>query len=121
MTSQRNLIAAVFLMIIFMVTGIVCYAAFTPDKPEIPIRIMFQNKAGKVFYTHSVHAIDYAVDCEECHHLTSEAPEYNCSECHFAKGDAIMLSREDAMHGTCVKCHDEMGAGPVECAQCHSL
>ena len=122
MTSQRDLIIAIFLMIIFLITGIVCYASFTPPAPDNePMRIMFQTKAGKVLFNHSVHSFDYTSNCLECHHLTSFPPDFNCSECHFKKGDALMLSREDALHDQCIGCHDDMGAGPVECNSCHSL
>jgi hypothetical protein len=109
------------MMIIFMITGIVCYASFSPPVPDEPMRIMFQTKAGKVLFTHSVHSFDYTSDCVECHHLTSFPPGYDCSECHFQEGDALMLSREDAFHDQCIKCHDDMGEGPVECDACHSL
>ena len=121
MTSQRDLKVAIFMMIIFMITGIVCYASFSPPVPDEPMRIMFQTKAGKVLFTHSVHSFDYTSDCFECHHLTSFPPDYNCSECHFKEGDVLMLSREDAFHDQCIKCHDDMGEGPVECDACHSL
>ncbi len=121
MTSQRDLKVAIFMMIIFMITGIVCYASFSPPVPDEPMRIMFQTKAGKVLFTHSVHSFDYTSDCVECHHLTSFPPGYDCSECHFKEGDALMLSREDAFHDQCIKCHDDMGEGPVECDACHSL
>lgn len=121
MTSQRDLIIAVFLMVIFLITGIVCYASFTPPVTDEPMRIMFQTKAGKVLFTHSVHSSEYTSDCTECHHLTSFPPSFDCSECHFKEGDALMLSREGAFHDQCIKCHDYMGAGPVECDSCHTL
>ena len=121
MTSQRDLKIAILLMIIFLITGIVSYASFSPPVLDEPTRIMFQTKAGKVLFTHSVHSFDYTSDCTQCHHLTSFPPSFDCSECHFEKGDALMLSREDAFHDQCISCHDEMGAGPVECNTCHSL
>ncbi len=124
MTSQRDLKIAILLMIIFLITGIISYASFSPTAPNElnePTRIMFQTKAGKVLFTHSVHSFDYTSDCTECHHLTSFPPSFNCSECHFKKGDALMLSREDAFHDQCISCHDKMGSGPVECNTCHSL
>lgn len=121
MTSQRDLKIVVLLMIIFLITGIVCYASFSPPATEEPVRIMFQNAAGKVLFTHSMHAQDYTSECEECHHLTSFAPSADCSECHFEEGDALMLSRKDAMHEMCIECHTNLGSGPVECYSCHFL
>ena len=120
MTSKRDLNIAIFMMIIFLITGIVCYASFSSPVPDEPMRIMFQTKAGKVLFNHSVHSSEYADNCLECHHLTSFPPDFNCSECHFKKGDAMMLSREDALHRQCIDCHNDMGADPVECNLCHN-
>ena len=121
MTSRHDLKIAIFMMIIFLITGIVCYASFTPPAPEEPERIKFQTKAGKVLFTHAAHSFDYTDDCVACHHLTGFQPSYDCSECHLKEGDPLMLSREDAMHEQCIDCHNDMGSGPVECNECHAL
>ncbi|MBU8850290.1 MAG: cytochrome c family protein [Desulfobacterales bacterium] len=121
MTSQRDLKVAILIMIIFFITGIICYASFTPPAPEEPVRLMFQNKAGKVLFTHSVHTGDYTEDCLDCHHNIEDDETYNCSECHEETGDEDLLSRADAFHAQCQGCHEDVGAGPVECNTCHSL
>ena len=112
------------MMIFFLITGIVCYASFTPPVPDPdngPVRMMFQNKAGKVLFTHSVHTDDYTSDCLDCHHNIEDDETYNCSECHEETGDEDLLSREDAFHTQCRGCHEELDAGPVDCITCHEL
>ncbi|THB80697.1 MAG: cytochrome C [Desulfobacteraceae bacterium] len=120
MTSQRDLKVAIILMIILLVTGFICYASFSPPTPDEPIRIMFQNKGGKVLFTHSGHMEDYGLDCLDCHHNIEDDDTYNCSECHESTGDEDLPSRADAFHIQCQGCHEE-GGGPVECNSCHAL
>ena len=121
MTSQRDLKVALCIMIVFLISGIICYASFIPQAPENPVRIMFQNKAGKVLFTHSVHGDDYGTDCLDCHHNIEDDETYNCSECHEETGDEDLPSRADAFHTQCKGCHEDGGAGPVECNSCHAL
>ncbi len=120
MTSQRDLKVAIIILIVCLISGIVCYAAFTPPAPDEPLRIMFQNKGGKVLFTHSVHVDNYTGDCLDCHHNLDDDETYNCSDCHEETGDDYMLSRADAFHDQCKGCHEDYGAGPIECNSCHS-
>ncbi len=120
MTSQRDLKAALLLMIIMLITGIVCYASFSPPSPDEPVRLMFQNKGGKVLFTHEGHVMDYGYDCLDCHHNIDYDETYNCSDCHESTGDEYMPSRMDAFHIQCIDCHDS-GGGPIECSECHAL
>ncbi len=55
MTSQPHLRFAVLITAVLLITGIVCYAAFSPPSPAEPVRLMFQNDAGKVLFTHQTH------------------------------------------------------------------
>ncbi len=122
MNSQRNLKAAILIMIILLITGIICYASFGPPAPDEPVRVMFQNKAGKVLFTHLIHIDDYADDCQDCHHnLEDDEETYDCSDCHEDKGEEDMPSRADAFHDQCKGCHEDNDAGPIECNSCHSL
>ena len=122
MTSQRDLKVAVLMMIILLITGVICYASFSSPAPENPVRLMFQNKAGKVLFTHAVHTDDYGSDCADCHHnLEDDDETYNCSECHDETGDEDLPGRADAFHDQCKGCHEDYGAGPVECNSCHAL
>jgi hypothetical protein len=121
MTSQPHLKLAVLIMAGLLITGIVCYAAFSPPAPADPVRLMFQNKAGKVLFTHQIHTDEYALDCMDCHHNLIDDDEYNCSACHEETGDDAMPSRMDALHDSCMGCHSDYGAGPVECNACHVM
>jgi len=53
-------------MIVLLITGIVCYASFTSPVPDNPVRLMFQNKAGKVLFTHLSHTDNYSLECLDC-------------------------------------------------------
>ncbi|MBF0390137.1 MAG: cytochrome c3 family protein [Desulfamplus sp.] len=121
MTSNKDLKIASLLAVVLFITGITCYAAFDPPKSEEPIRLMFQNAAGKVLFTHAVHTQDYDLSCLDCHHNIEDDEVYSCKECHEATGDEGMPSRTDAFHEQCIGCHNEKGAGPVECNSCHAL
>lgn len=122
MKLQRDLKVALLIMLILMVAGIIAYTAFSAPSPEEPLRIMFFNKAGKVFFLHSTHSNDYASDCIDCHHNIEDDDIYNCSECHEeTSDDEYMPSRVDAFHEQCKGCHEELEAGPIECAECHLL
>ncbi len=121
MTSNKDLRIASLLAVVLFITGITCYAAFPPPEPEEPVRLMFQNAAGKVLFTHSVHSQDYDLSCLDCHHNLEDDEVYSCRECHNATGDESMLSITDAFHEQCIGCHKEKGAGPVECNSCHAL
>ena len=101
----------------------VCYTALKPAAPDEPVRLLFAGSAGDVLFTHQVHAEDYDLDCASCHHNLEDGDEiYSCSECHEVGGtaDDDPVGYTDAMHAQCIGCHDEMGAGPVECATCHA-
>ncbi len=119
--NERKL--AVILGLVLLAVAALCYTALKPEASEEPIRMLFRGSAGDVLFTHQVHTGDYDVDCASCHHNLDDGDEvYNCSECHEAEAsqDDDMMSRTDAMHAQCIGCHEEMGAGPAECAACHA-
>jgi hypothetical protein len=121
MTLQRDLKIVIGVMIVLLITGIICYASLNSSPPDEPVRLMFQNKGGKVLFTHSVHAGEYASECLDCHHNLDSDEVYNCGECHGETGDGDLPSKFDAFHAQCVGCHEESGAGPVDCNSCHLL
>jgi len=118
MTSKGEQSLAFALAAVLLVVGVICYAAFPQKIPEEPVRLMFKTTAGKVFFDHKTHAADegYGVACDECHHEGEEPVA--CSECHTADSDVTI---SDAIHGNCKGCHEDNGAGPVECAACHVM
>ncbi len=121
MNSKRDLQIASLLIIVLLIAGITCYAAFPPSVPKQPVRIMFQTSAGKVLFGHASHVADYDLSCEECHHNLDDEKTYKCSDCHEKTGDDDMPSLSDAMHTKCKGCHEDNGSGPVECNSCHVL
>ncbi|MDX9708905.1 MAG: cytochrome c3 family protein [Trichloromonas sp.] len=64
--------------------------------------IVIENTYGKVTFNHKVH---------------SEA--FDCALCH-GEGEpgALDLGKEKA-HAACKGCHQEKGAGPTKCSECH--
>ena len=127
MFSAKELKLVFGLTAALLVVGIASYAAFPPVPPKQPVRIAFQTVAGKAVFDHAGHgaAAGIGLDCGECHH-TLAPDEYeqagSCSECHDPQeGDADMPKRSDALHQQCIGCHQQYGAGPVDCAQCHVM
>lgn len=119
--NERKL--AVILGLVLLAAAALCYTVLKPEVPEEPVRMLFKGSAGDVLFTHQIHTEDYDLDCASCHHnLDDGDEEYNCSECHEpgASEDDDLMGRTDAMHAQCIGCHEEMGAGPVECATCHA-
>ena len=121
MTSKKDLTIALSLAILFLATGIICYASFPPPVPKEPVRLMFKNAAGKVLFGHSTHAENYDLSCVDCRHNIEDEEVYNCSECHESTGDEAMPGRADAFHTQCKGCHENAGTGPVECNSCHAI
>ncbi len=112
------------LVLILSVTAAVGYVAPSPA-PGTPVRILLENKAGKVIFDHKIHAENYGLDCATCHHqrsLLSPTEIIRCSDCHNdnTAGDK-MPGRTDAFHGQCMGCHEQMSGpwGKDACNQCH--
>jgi len=127
MTSKQQVTLAYRVAIVLFVVGVFSYAAFSAPAPEQPVRIMFKSAAGKVLFDHKTHAsqLGYGLSCGDCHH-TLAPDEYDsaesCSACHeIDSGDEDMPKRSEAFHQQCIGCHDQFGAGPSECAQCHVM
>jgi len=119
--NERKL--AVILGLVLLAAAALCYTVLKPDAPEEPIRMLFKGSAGDVLFTHQTHVNEYDTDCASCHHNLDDGDEvYTCSECHEpgASEDDDVMGRTDALHAKCIDCHEEMGAGPTECASCHA-
>lgn len=110
-----------------------------PDKPDaIPTRILFDNAGGKVVFDHKVHAEKYKIECQSCHHESSEPRENvkSCGTCHGVVIDSSFKKNhveEIADFPSCVTCHhvefsskdwghethvEEYG---LDCTDCHHL
>jgi hypothetical protein len=121
MTSKGEQAFAFALAAILLVVGVVCYAGFSQESPAEPVRLMFKTNAGKILFDHKTHSDDagYGIACDDCHHEEQEGTS-SCSgeDCHGPDSDP---KRGDALHTNCKGCHEESGAGPVECAACHVM
>ena len=111
---------------ILLLVAVVCYAAYPIISPETPLRIMFKNIAGNVFFDHKEHTSDkgYGISCKDCHHdIDKEGQKPSrCGDCHKAEeSEGMGPLRSDAFHQQCKGCHEEGGQGPVNCSACHVL
>jgi hypothetical protein len=83
MTSKGEQLFAFGLALVCLVVGIVCYAACPQEKPEEPVRIMFQSTAGKILFDHKNQTADegYGVACDDCHHEEQDESRSNERKC----------------------------------------
>jgi hypothetical protein len=121
MTSKNETTLAFALAAILLVVGVVCYAGFPKEAPDVPIRMMLKTTAGSVLFDHSNHTEegDYGFACDECHH--EEQDETMSCSGEWCHGPDSEPTRSDALHINCKGCHEDSGAGPVECSACHVM
>ncbi len=142
MGSQKELRFAYGLAIVLFVVGAFSYAAFSRNPPDPPLRMMYKVAVGNVLFDHKTHADvpGVGLTCKDCHHhpLEEDTDTRACGDCHLVKEsktpakacldcheadeieDQEMLKEGDAFHAQCISCHQDFGAGPVECAGCHT-
>jgi hypothetical protein len=128
MTSKKHRMIVYGIAVQLLLVAIVCYAAFPVKKPQTPIRIMYETKAGNVLFDHPTHtaATGFGLDCFDCHHHPpdDESGLVACGDCHLPKPE------EDVIPATCLDCHDESdvedseypkrsAALHAQCTQCH--
>ena len=129
MFTKKELRMAYALAGCLLVVGVASYAAFTPEAPEQPLRLMFKVTAGKVLFDHKTHTSEfgYGLSCVDCHHELEDPEDEEaqlCGECHDPEeGDEEVPKRGDAFHQQCAGCHEEFEAGRIEseCAKCHVM
>ncbi len=151
MTSEKEYRLALRLAIILFVVGVLSYLAFPVQKPEPPIRVSyFDSKGGKVVFSHMLHEEDLGYECLDCHHphpwdeddpvdIDTEGKIWSCDRCHNAgeinnlpdqcwechgEGDFYIediKKTPEVLHDQCIGCHEDEGAGPVECKECHMI
>ncbi|MGD9175828.1 MAG: cytochrome c3 family protein [Desulfobacterales bacterium] len=144
MFSKNELKLAGAVAICLLVIGVISYAAFPLKAPDEPLRLMYTVAAGNVLFNHKVHtAVEgYGLACFDCHHHPPEDDSslIACGQCHLPPAEEVevnqtcldchdesdfedteMLTRGDAFHEQCIKCHKDFEAGPVECTGCHAL
>jgi len=145
-----TLFLAAGIAVIFVATGL--YAGtdvpdtITMDKNQYKKRTKQPPKSKFIEFAHKKHNVDYKISCGECHHDKDNKPldlkagdhVQKCVECHTKlekerkkKGEeADILVLENAMHGNCVNCHEQVnikagdpkgkkGPAPTSCTKCH--
>ncbi|WDP91672.1 MAG: cytochrome c3 family protein [Desulfobacter sp.] len=121
MSSPNAPGTALKIIIVLLAVGGIAYAAFPMAGPGEPVRLVYKGSAGGVVFTHAVHASEdgYVQDCLSCHHNIEDDDVYQCRQCHGDDGDPDLPGITDALHTQCIRCHEDVGAGPVDCAGCH--
>ena len=104
MTSKKELQLALTLAVVFLIVGVISYAAFPAKRPETPVRVMFEGGVtGKVLFDHKQHTdgSGYGLSCVDCHHHPeeSESDPIACNACHLPKITSEELSP------SCLECH----------------
>jgi len=113
------------------------FPVFAISDSDTPEEIIINNqgynsdKKGPVPFGHQVHAEDYGLACDECHHVYKSGKNVweegdeveKCKTCHDpreSKGDAKKL--QIAFHTNCKNCHKESGSDEAPyktCYGCH--
>ncbi|NDV19431.1 cytochrome C [Pseudodesulfovibrio sp. JC047] len=128
----------IFAAILLLVAATIGYLGSDQTQP-MPTRILFENKGGKVVFSHLVHHRDYQIECGRCHHdrpgesIAKPGEALACGSCHpnefnqeFA--DNHMDSFPDESY--CVRCHHREFDSLIfdheaheeyasDCAECH--
>ena len=81
---------------------LVAFAAAPALAANAPATVTLQAKNGNVTFNHKAHS--ERTDCKTCH--TSGEP-------------GKMELNKDSAHKLCKGCHQEKGAGPTKCGDCH--
>lgn len=98
---------------ITILTGILLIAALAgylipADSEATPVRLLFENKGGKVIFAHKTHVDIQDKDCASCHHTSGDeqAPP-KCSSCHVKKfDDTFIANHQDSIDDKyCQSCH----------------
>ncbi len=118
----------IFIMAAVVVSGLVLTVAYSQEDIEFVDNSFFTDpqRPSSVF-VHDEHNEMAGIErCNICHHmyddegnlLEYESSEgYYCADCHGENDWKMPLMK--AYHVRCKGCHEEQGAGPVMCGECH--
>jgi hypothetical protein len=98
---------------IAIVTGILLLVAMggylvPANSQGPPVRVLLDNKGGKVILNHAEHIADMGGRCMDCHHNSDGDPNPPaCSSCHVAKfGPEFAAAHQQTMdRKQCASCH----------------
>ncbi len=135
MSDKFELKFAYAIAVVCLVVGVICYGAFSAEKPETPVRIMFQAAGQDVLFDHVTHVDIYGFQCTDCHHEIAQeagAKEAPCGSCHTRESEHLPAFGENGLFNhqehseyyglDCAQCHhemDDMGMDPQQCSSCH--
>lgn len=77
---------------------------------DVPAKILFENNGGRVIFSHLVHADDYGISCDSCHHEGGDLEDpLACGTCHPREFDDDFLFEHMEYfpdQQACAKCHE---------------
>ena len=92
------------------------------EGPEYFTIDQLSDKYQGVYLPHEAHA-EMINDCTVCHHYSPENDAMRCSACHtpalLDPENPLKPGLVGAYHQMCMRCHREMGTGPIGCTNCH--
>ena len=110
-----------------------CIFTFMPafsqyDMTHLADEAFGEKQRPPAVFNHDQHnEIAEIYECNVCHHMyqDGELLEYEssedmeCSDCHNVKEGYPNPPLMKAYHDLCQGCHEERGAGPITCGECH--
>ena len=102
--------------------------AFSQDMTHLADEAFGEKQRPPAVFNHEEHnEIAEIYECNVCHHRyqDGELLEYEssedmrCSDCHRVAEGYPTRSLMKAYHDMCQGCHEEQGAGPITCGECH--
>ncbi len=110
-----------------------CIFTFMPAFSQYDMTHLADDAFGEkqrppAVFNHDQHnEIAEIYECNVCHHKyqDGELLEYEssedmeCSDCHNVKEGYPNPPLMKAYHDLCQGCHEERGAGPITCGECH--
>ena len=117
------LLASLYLGLLLGVPGI------AQEDMQFVDNSVFENpKRPAARFEHDAHNETAGIEeCNVCHHVYTDgklvedesSEDQSCAECHTLEPSDKQPSLRRAFHLNCKGCHQQEGAGPIMCAECH--
>ena len=104
--NKRYIPVTVITVLLFTLAAVGYLVPAQSDEP--PVRVLFNNKGGKVIFAHETHFLENEPDCASCHHQEAEADTpISCQKCHVRQfNDLFIANHPDEFDETyCIACH----------------
>ena len=70
-----------------------------PSGGATPMRVLLDNKGGKIVFEHKAHAEGYGLERSSCHHAENlDQGSSPCGECHNAETAEFGLLKQNGVH-----------------------